>query len=222
GEGGEGGELMVSAGYGAADVLTDLGLIEGHLRAGMELYRAGMGDMAATHMKHPGDELYAELAGHLEEYGHPGFADELTLLSEAVAEGAPVPDAEAAFEHLLARIGEARRATGATPQEQLEALRQMVLVAAEEYEIGIKDGAIIKMHEYQDAWGFVRAARAEASELAGSNSDKVRAAAEAVLASLGGTDVAFTGIAPEGNVTGDASALYGAAARIEIAALRLK
>ncbi len=33
---------------------------------------------------------------------------------------------------------------------------------------GVVDGAIGELHEYQDSWGFVQAARCRASQLAGS------------------------------------------------------
>ncbi|MCW3780566.1 hypothetical protein OM960_03090 [Defluviimonas sp. CAU 1641] len=34
----------------AVEILTDLGLVEGHLRAGVALYQAGFADQAARHM----------------------------------------------------------------------------------------------------------------------------------------------------------------------------
>lgn len=40
------------AGADDAGFLTLLGFMEGHLRAGIELYRQGAADMAKTHMKH--------------------------------------------------------------------------------------------------------------------------------------------------------------------------
>ena len=178
--------------------------------------------MAATHMKHPADEIYSELAEHLEEYDHPGFSNELSALADAVEGGAPVADAEAAFEAVLAKLGEARAAAKASRHDRVEALEHLVKIAAEEYEAGIRDGAVVEIHEYQDAWGFVQAARAEATEMAASGDADERAAAEAVLAALESANAAFAGIVPEGGVSGDASMLYGAAARIEIAGLKLK
>ena len=221
GEGGEGGESGViaerddDAGYVAA-----LGFIEGHLRVGVALYEAGQAEMAITHMKHPQDEIYADLAPLLAERGAEAFDTQLTTLASAVESGASVEEVQAAFAAVLHEVEEATEAT--SPKMQLDALVLMTRTAAEEYAIGVVDGQIGNLHEYQDAWGFVQAVRARATELANSPDASVAAAALKVTETLTPVDAIFAGLAPEGAVPGTADVLFGAAAQMEFAVLAVK
>lgn len=223
GEGGEGGETGAAEDERpAVGFLTELALIEGHLRAGIELYREGRADLAITHMKHPRDEIYASLEPKLTAFGVPDFADELAALAVAVESGAPLAEAEAAFAGVAARIDTARAPAEANPRDVLKSLEAVMRVAAEEYAIGVMDGKIDNLHEYQDAWGFSKVALAQAGALAASDDPIVRnAAGEAVIA-IETVDANFTGLVPSGTLDGDASLLMVAAARIELAAYSVK
>ena len=96
---------------------------------------------------------------------------------------------------------------------------QLVRIAAEEYDIGVVDGEIANLHEYQDAWGFVQVARDELRQVAEGDDPKAAAAAEEMLAELEAAGPLFPAIVPEGPMTADSSLLWGAAARMELAAL---
>ena len=221
GEGGEGGESGAAATLSSdAAYLANLGFIEGHLRSGTTLYAQGEAEMAVTHMKHPKDEIYTALEPELEERGQPGFADALATLASGVEAGEPAAQADADFAALLDQI-EAAKGTPA-PRAQFDALTTIARTAAEEYAIGVKDGQIENLHEYQDAWGFLQTVRARAEALAGSDDATVATAAEGVLAAVAETDAAFDTLTPQGAVPGGADLLYGAAARIELAALSVK
>ncbi|MDI3338726.1 hypothetical protein QKW60_20125 [Defluviimonas aestuarii] len=223
GEGGEGGEAGHAEDIDAAvEFLTDLGLIEGHLRAGIALYQAGLADQAITHMKHPQSEIYTELEVHLDQFGAPGFADELIALASAVEGGATVGDAETAFAAVLTKIEEARDHAHAGEAGEAASILGLVRVAAEEYHIGIVDGAVSNLHEYQDAWGFVQVARSVAEHMAGEDDAAEKAFGEKTLAALSELDIALPGVSPEGKPLGDAGMLLGAAAKIELAAYALK
>ena len=72
---------LVGDGEGSVPLATDdtaylvqLGLIRGHLRVGYALLEAGADAAAATHSKHPSDELYADLEDAFTARGKPGFA----------------------------------------------------------------------------------------------------------------------------------------------------
>ena len=220
-EGGEGGEagVVVEQDDDAA-YLAALGFIEGHLRAGVALYEAGLADMAITHMKHPQDEIYANLAPQLAERGAEAFDLQLTALAAAVETGGSVQDVQAAFAAVLHEVEEASEAT--PPRMQLEALALITRTAAEEYVIGVVDGQIAELHEYQDAWGFIQTVRARAAGLAESEDDAVAAAAAKIATALTDAETAFAGLAPEGAAPGTADILFGAAAQIEFAVLAIK
>ena len=197
------------------EYLYRLGMACGHLIAFMELYRAGAYDMAATHVKHPESELYAELQPAIAARDKPGFAGELEMLAEAVESRS---DVEAAYEKTFAAIRNHMPETNA--RTKLMAVSRIVHAAADEFDIGVGDnGAVEAPHEYQDAYGFLTAAReilAEADTSDINAGEAIAVAHEQIDMSLN----AFEGLTA-GSTGGDASTLYGAASRIEIAALGL-
>lgn len=216
GEGGEGeSEGAALSGDPATDdvaYLKLLGLVRGHLIAFHELYQGGEHDMARMHVKHPESELYMDMAPAFASRKQPGFGDDLAALVAAASAEADV-DAKysAAVEALNAH------APNASPAVQLLAISEIVRTAADEFDIGVEDdGAIGNAHEYQDAYGFLVASR---DILAGiettdvNASDAISLAHEQLELALG----SFDGLTA-GTTEGRASTLYGAAARIEIAA----
>lgn len=211
---GEGG----AAGDPAADdveYLYRLGMIRGHLIAFIELYRAGETDMAATHVKHPESELYAALAPAFTARDRPGFAGALQQLVDAAASGENV---ETTYEATIVAIR--ANAPESDPRTVLLAIARLMSTAAEEFEIGVSDdGEITDPHEYQDAFGFLTAAREILSEVETSDIN----ATEAIAVSHEQIDLSlamFDGlIATE--TQGSSSTIYGAASRIEIAGLGL-
>lgn len=224
GEGGEGGEMAAASDAGADDAgfLTLLGLVEGHLRAGIELYRQGAADMAKTHMKHPADELYIEIEPALAERNIEGFAEPLEKLAVAVESGQPVEDAEEAFQAVLQDIDRIRAAAAGDLAAQLRSVTNLVRTAADEYGIAVKDGRVSDPHEYQDAWGFVQAAKAQMGGLDEADRQRMGQSYQQITAELDALDGAWPAVVPPETVTTDASLLYAGAARIELAALAVK
>jgi len=227
GEGGEGGEGEEAGaarpGEEDAEFLTDLAYVEGHLRVGVALYEAGAAHMAKTHMKHPEDEIYADLRPQLESHGAEQFDGELAELAEAVEGGASVEAAKEAFAEVEHEIAEARERVGGGEAARLKAVVLIVREAAAEYNEGVKDGKVVEMHEYQDAWGFVQAARAMTDELAESSRPEVQEAVAAILEQFATIEPAFPTIVPTAETEpADPSVLFAAAARMELAALAVK
>lgn len=222
-EGGEAGEAgAVESGDEVVDLLADLGLLEGHLRAGVALYRAGLADQAAAHMKRPEDDIYDELFHHLSDFGAAGFPAELTALADAVETG-QTPDAvEAALDAVLAAIGAARGTSNASEAAEARAMVAILRRAAEAYEAAVSGGAVTDPEEYQEAWGFVETVRAQAGHMANEDDAAEKAFGETALAALDAAREALPDVSPEGRTPGDASILHAAAARIELAAYRLK
>lgn len=218
GDGGAGGEGGAAAGAGGnVPLLTALGLVEGHLLSGSALYRAGVSDMALVHKQHPSKEIYADLAPMLDAVGAPGFAPELEAAANAVMGGQDAGTVAAAEAAALAAIDRAREAAGATPAEIAQSVEALVRTAADEYVIGIVDGQVAELAEYQDAWGFMQVAKAQTEALATVAPEVAARMAEA----LAPTDALFPAIVPEGRIAADPRELQGAAARIELARLQL-
>ncbi len=151
------------AGTGTAlddyDYLLGLNLIRGHLRVGVQLYHEGHVENALKHMKHPADELYADLVPEFSARGVRGFAPELEALGTAVRGGEPSGRVELAHCRLLRAIQNSALGANSDAALRIQVTAGLVEVAAEEYEEAIEDGHIVEPHEYQDAYGFVGVAR---------------------------------------------------------------
>lgn len=232
GEGGEGGEGEGGEGEGgaAADPATDdiayltqLGLIRGHLLVGHQLYQEGHTELAQTHMKHPESELYAAIMPAFAARGAQGFAESLSALSEAVNNDAGTEAVNTAYQQVITDIADSEQKVADdshSPANQLKLASELLKLAGEEYAMGIVDGEVIKVHEYQDAYGFTQIAKALVNDIATDNESarKTIDKAKGYLADLEGL---WPTLVPIESVAGDASQLYGSAARIEILALGL-
>lgn len=100
------------------------------------------------------------------------------------------------------------------------ALALLTRVAADT--VAVEGGTVSNLHEYQDSWGFLRVVETEADELSRSNNEDAARAAQAAKDYLAITDAAFGDLQGSGEFEMDPSLLYGAAARMELAALGLK
>jgi hypothetical protein len=222
-EGGEGGEGSVSAATvvnSDAAYLRQLALMRGHLNVGLDLYRSGEFQAAATHMKHPEDELYAGLVPGFEARGAASFANDLGALATVIEKGGSVEEADAAYEAVLAAIGNAEKAAGAPSAAILgKVIHGLVLTAAKEFDIAVDEGRVVNGHEYQDALGFVRIAQDLMVELA--NLTDKKDVLEEIHTQLGKIASIWPGVVPPQTIEADPGALYGAAARIELATLGL-
>lgn len=218
GEGESEGEGAAAAGDPSGDnvdYLFRLGMIRGHLAAFIELHRAGANEMARMHAKHPGNELYDALIPAFAARGKPGFADALDNLIQAEASNG---DVEAAY---TAAVSEIRaNAPVSNDRTTLLAVARLVATAGEEFDIGVRaNGVIIEPHEYQDAFGFLSAAREMVAEIKSNDIDVIEAVAVA-HEQIGFAMASFNGLVVS-ETEGTSATLYGAAARIEIAALGL-
>jgi len=202
-----------------AAYLARLGLMRGHLWVGIKLYREGHLEMAKTHMKHPKDELYAGLEPVFKARGVNGFANELTILADAVNSEKGDEAVEEAYSKLLEAITRSEGMSEMSAKEALVSISQMIRTAADEYAIGVKKGEVVNVHEYQDAYGFTEIAIERLERL--SDAQKQEAAGDIALTKslLLELRTLWPTVNPKGDVEGDASHLYGAAARIELAAM---
>ncbi len=211
------GASAVNAATDNAAYIQQLLLMRGHLQAGYALYAAGDQNMAATHMKHPQDELYAGLLPAFEARGYAGFADALDALAVAVKGGAPANEVEAKLAAARAGIDAAVEGANATPRETLLAMAAVLRTAGEEFDIGVKDDIIVNTHEYQDAYGFMTTVVDYLGRYDGGAGDVDEAVGAARAHAATALEAAPSVIPPE-VVTTSSETIYGAAARVEIIA----
>ena len=233
GEGGEGGGVG-GAGEGAAidgadlttdDVgyLTQLGLIRGHLAVAHALYRSELPLLSATHMKHPQEEIYASVVPAFNARGCDGFANDLESLTAAVTARAAQEEVAATYEELTANIARCEQSASTDdPAVVAKVIENLLRTAGVEYRIGVIDGVIDNLHEYQDAWGFTQVAHAWARSAAFADSASAAAVAAQLQDIIAGLAGLWPSLNPEGGVDEDAARLFGAAARVQIAALPLQ
>lgn len=202
-----------------AAYLAQLGLIRGHLYVGKQLYDEGHLAMAKTHMKHPKDELYSALVPAFTARKVAGFADELQQLADAVNNDEGAAAVNAAYDKLLTAISASENISEHSVKAVLLSLSSMLLTAAEEYDLGIQQGKVVNVHEFQDAYGFTTIAKARFANLTAAQIEANQAAIDEVKEVLEGLPGLWPTITPTGAIEGDASALFGAAARIELATL---
>lgn len=205
-----------------AAYLTQLGLIRGHLRVGYQLYVEGLPALSETHMKHPRAEIYSSVAPAFAARGCPGFGEQLTALSTAVAARAARGDVTAAYNELVAGIAacEAGASTG-DPAVVAKVIENLLRTAGVEYQVGVIDGEIDNLHEYQDAWGFTQVADSWARSAAFASPAKATAVAAQVQGIINELRPLWPNLNPEEGLDGKAAALFGAAGKVEVAALAL-
>jgi hypothetical protein len=199
------------------EYFSDLGLVEGHLAAGVALYMLGEAEMAKTHMKHPRDEIYADLEPMMKDRGVKGFADELSALASAVEAGAPVEEVRMKFDGVLVAID----ACGApeSAADRANAVVKLVRIASDEYADGVVEGKVVEPHEYQDAYGFVQAAKRLVGRAGDDEKSEYSEEFAEITAQLAALDKAWPDLAGKSKIDTDSTLLAGAAARVELTAL---
>lgn len=203
-----------------ATYLYRLGLMRGHLLVGNALFELGEQGAAGTHSKHPSDELYAPMEMEFAARGSSGFAAGLEAHAKAVA-GGEEDDVQARYAELVAAIAENEDVVDISPALAAQVTARLVREAAEEYAIGIVDGAPANAHEYQDAYGFTQVAGLWARRAAADLPDH-ESVFERISETIDGLADMWPALMPPAKVPHTASRLYGAAAEIEIAALDLQ
>ncbi|MCY3640955.1 MAG: hypothetical protein OXH37_08085, partial [Gammaproteobacteria bacterium] len=192
--------------------LTRLGLIRGHLAVGYALYQQELPLLSETHMKHPREEIYASVVPAFEARGCDGFANDLTALTEAVTARAAQEQVAAIYEGLTANIARCEQpASTSDPAVLAKVIENLLRTAGVEYQIGVIDGAINNLHEYQDAWGFTQVADAWARSAAFVDSASAAAVAAQLQDIIAGLEGLWPSLNPEAGVDEEAARLFGAA-----------
>ena len=227
GEGEGEGEGAATAGADLATddaaYLTQLGLIRGHLAVGFALYQQGLADLAETHMKHPRAEIYATVVPAFAARGCDGFGEGLTALTNAVVGRVSQAEADQVYTDLTDAIRVCESGADTTnPVIATKVIEDLLRTAGVEYQIGVVDGAMNNLHEYQDAWGFTQVAAAWAKSSAYASNEKAVAVAGQLQAVIDELQGLWPSLNPDGSLEGDAAQLFGAAGRVQVTGLSLQ
>lgn len=220
---GEGEAAVASGSEGGDDValLTGLAFMEGHIRAGLALYEEGDFAAAKTHMGHPIEEKYEAVEAQLERSGHGVLEEQIAALAAATEDQADLTEVKALFSNVRETM-EAVRADHSAEQ-QVASLIGLTRIAGAEYTAAVADdGSVSDLHEYQDSWGFLRVVETEATQMAESDDEIFASVARVFLDQVALTAQIYGDLQGNGTFDTDPSVIYGGAARMELASLKLK
>jgi hypothetical protein len=200
--------------------LSALQIVRGHLKAGVELYAGGDRTLGPQHLRHPQAEILTSLSPAFATYGATGVVEAIDALASAGETGAEPAALAGLHADALKTIGAASEAVKVSVRDRLLAAAKTLTVAGDEYAIAVKGGEIVNLHEYHDAWGFIAVVIGDLEGMTGANAAETDAIGRALGQARMAETIAPSVVPPAGPLK-DASAIYGAAARIEIAASAL-
>ena len=221
GEGGEGGE----AGYTNEDpdqvFAVNLLLTKGHLHIAHEMAGLGSWDYAAAHAQHPAAETYDKLKPELEKRGAAPFEAELDALVEQIIEKKTAARIAQAYDAVIAKIDAAHGVIEAgkrtSPSFTMTSAMALLKQASAEYAIGVKQGKIVNLQEYQDAHGFIFVADQMIAGL-----DKTLPGMAEITAELAKLKAVWSPSARMDSVAAPETDVLGAISRIELKAGKIK
>ena len=221
GEGGESGAAPVGS-DATVELLVGLAKVEAHALSGLDLAAAGQGEAGVTQLQAAKDEILAQIAPALAARKTPLFEAELLALTDAVAAGKDAVALGDAHVALQAGLEAARAAIAPSAHDELAAVLALTRESADDFTIGVKDGQIAELGEYQDARAYLLATNETLVRLSGSADATVKAAADKSAAALAPVIAGMPDVAPTGTVTMDSATILSAAARIELASYPVK
>ena len=215
GEGGEGGESGVApVSTDAQSDLNTLARVDGYLRAGVEAYRQGHIEKAASLVAEAHEKMSEDLGMH----GDTDLATPIDGLAKAITDAAPQADVETAYTTAQTAIAEAMAHVADSAKGQLTAVYELLNAAAAEYEDSVTDGKVVNPIAWEEAHGFTLAAADISRRLAdGGVTPAAVKALEAIQPALD----AFVYIDGAPQLLDDAL-LPATAAQVEFAALTVK
>ena len=148
---------MVDFGY-------KLSLVNGHLWAASELVSQNQFELAKRHSKHPSEEIYTELLPYFRATESRGFSEELTRMSNLFDTNNTV-NFPAAYSATKQRIDRHLADLPLSDDGKRVVVYKLMSQALTEFEVGVREGVVTDLQEYQDARGFVEIAGDIASGL---------------------------------------------------------
>ena len=141
-----------------------LSLVNGHLWAASELVSQNQFELAKRHSKHPSEEIYTELLPYFKAIESRGFSEELSRLSNLFDANNTV-NFPAAYSATKQRIDRHFVELPLSDDGKRVIVYKLLSQALTEFEVGVREGSVTDLQEYQDARGFAEMAGDIASDL---------------------------------------------------------
>lgn len=206
--GGEGEDVRAELSQEEARFGSTLWQIRGHHLVSLELYGSGEKALALAHAAHPLGEVLPSVKGEIEEQD-AAAADALELaLEEAVelVEGdAPSDEVQAAYDRALGALRDAEAAVVGEPSSPAyvgSVVAGLLATSAHEYEEAAPEGEITNIEEYQDAYGFLLAAKDLYAQIGPGIQEAAAGEAEEIEEAFGQLEQALPGPRPPAQPAG--------------------
>ena len=141
-----------------------LSLVNGHLWVASELVSQNQFELAKRHSKHPSEEIYTELLPYFRATESRGFSEELSRLANLFDTNNTV-NFPAAYSATKQRIDRHFDELPLSDDGKRVIVYKLLSQALIEFEVGVREGAVTDLQEYQDARGFAEIAGEIASDL---------------------------------------------------------
>jgi hypothetical protein len=201
-----------------AKLLTQLGLMEGHLYVAGKLAGSDA-KQASLHFHHPMKEVYGGIEADLKARGADGLGAALAALEKAADGGGDVGAGQKA---VMEAIEAAEGKVAAAPGVALEGVVGMLSAAAEEYAAAYPKDALAELEEYQDSMGFVTIADEIFGKIKGKLAEKNAGAAADIEKGLGELKKAWPDINGPAKPVVDAAGVKALVDKIAASAAALK
>lgn len=222
-EGGEGGEAGAVAKLSdSVAYLSQLAIVEGHMRAAAMLYSKGQMDDAVALSYHPEAEMMDAVRAGLTAHGAADITPAMTALSEAMESKAAADVVAARLADVAAAIASAEAVEADETKVRFDALVALVNAAAAEYAGSVADGKVTEPMAFQESYAFLQVASARAAALAALPDAKAAAAGARIGAVLQEATVAFGDMTAAEPEAGDPGALLAVEGRVELAASQVR
>lgn len=178
-----------------------LAQMAGHLQASLANWEAGDYNLAALHAAHPVGEVWGIVFAELEE------ADAAASLKEALdayqalsSEAGDAEEVKTAHQAALDAIATAEQILAGDvlddPVFQAQVVRKLLTGVQEEYAEAARDGRIVEVEEYQDAWGFFTVASERYAAIEATVEAAYPRGHEEIEAKFAELEAAFPGVTP--------------------------
>ncbi len=150
---------VFAAGGQDVTLMTNLGLMKGHLMVAQELAMQKNFKDASPHFGHPVGEIYGDVEAELTQRKIPQFKDQLNALSDLIKNSPDSPKLPDTYKSAIAGVDGAIASLPAaerqSPEFVLKVMAGLLTTAASEYKAAVAEGKFVEMVEYQDSRGFV-------------------------------------------------------------------
>jgi hypothetical protein len=201
-----------------AKLLTQLGLIEGHLFVGNRLASSDA-KQASLHFHHPMKEIFGTIEADIKARGAADLGDNLKALEKASEGGG---DVAGAYKAVMGSVDATEDKIAAPPAVVLASLVGMLTQATEEYAAAYPNDALATLEEYQDSMGFVTVADEIFDKIKPKLAEKDAAAATAIEKGLDDLLKAWPDINAPAKPVIDAASVKGMVEKIAASAAAFK